>query len=349
MALLLGRERGLGMKLNLFYEEPDGDRWVPFDRVPRRVIRRIVRGRPRPGGQARVFLNLRAGLDRLGVPYRVNDYGYAKRHCQELACIVGKPFVLDKVPWRNPILFGAAVYSHPMNDPLLMERLPVRKVLVPGAWMMDMCRPIWGDAVEAWPVGIDTDSWKPTAGADKTFDVLLYDKVRWEHDRFESSLIEPVRAFLRREGRSHCELRYGSYREEEFQAALGKCRAMVFLCEHETQGIAYQQALSCGVPILAWDRGGFWQDPEYFPDRVQFTPVTSVPYWDERCGRKFAEFSAFEGEWSEFWRSVKSGVYDPRSYILENLTLERCAQDYLAIASRLASSPGSQLEDRYER
>ena len=35
---------------------------------------------------------------------------------------------------------------------------------------------------------------------------------------------------------------------------------MVFLCEHENQDIAYQQALACGVPILAWDRGGYWQD-----------------------------------------------------------------------------------------
>ena len=41
------------------------------------------------------------------------------------------------------------------------------------------------------------------------------------------------------------------YREEEYRAALNKCRAMVFLCEHETQGIAYQQALSCDVPIFA--------------------------------------------------------------------------------------------------
>jgi glycosyltransferase involved in cell wall biosynthesis len=40
---------------------------------------------------------------------------------------------------------------------------------------------------------------------------------------------------------------------------------MVFLCEHETQGFAYQQALSCGVPIIAWDRGGLLQDPKLLP------------------------------------------------------------------------------------
>ena len=325
------------MKLNLFYEEPDGDRWLPFDRFPRRVVRRLVRGKARPGGQTRVFLNLCAGLDRIGVRYRINDYRFARRNPQELACIVGKPFVLDKASWENPILFGAAVQSHPIDDPDLMQRLPVRRVLVPGPWMREMCRPIWGEDVQAWPVGIDTEHWRPSILSGKSVDALIYDKVRWDHEHYVSSLIEPIRAFLRKEGRSFSELRYGHYREEEFHAALGSCRAMIFLCEHETQGIAYQQALSCGVPILAWDRGGFWQDPSYFPKRVQFSPVTSVPYWDGRCGTKFAEFSTFADRWTEIWARVGSEAYDPRSYILENLTLEGCAQAYVDLATLTAA------------
>lgn len=325
------------MKLNLFYEEPDDDRWLPFDRLPRRAIRRLIRGRPRPGGQARVFLNLRAGLDRLGVLYSVNDYRYAKRNPQELVCIVGKPFVLDKVGWANPILFGAAVHAHPVEDPHLLERLPVKRILVPGPWMREMCLPIWGDAVEAWPVGIDTDRWRPATSSGKEFDVLLYDKVRWEHDRYDDSLIGPIRSFLEKEGRSLVAIRYGDYREEEFQAALAKSRSMVFICEHETQGIAYQQALSCGVPVLAWDRGGLWQDPAYYPERVRFSPVTSVPYWDSRCGRKFADPVEFAGVWGEFWRGVTAGAYDPRSYVLDHLTLEGSAKEYAAIAQRVGA------------
>ena len=139
------------MILNLFYEEPDPDRWLPFDRYPRRVIRRMVRGKPRVGGQQWVFLNLCAGLDGLGVKYRVNDYRHAQKHPDELACIIGKPHVLDKIAWKNPILFGAAVFSHPLADPDLLQRLPIRKVLVPGEWMRQMCEPYWGDKVAAWP------------------------------------------------------------------------------------------------------------------------------------------------------------------------------------------------------
>jgi glycosyltransferase involved in cell wall biosynthesis len=315
--------------LKLFYDEPEGDRWLPLDRYPRRIVRRLVRGKPLIWGQRRIFLNLCAGLDRIGVPYSVNDYRWAKRNPSALACIVGKPYVLDVTQWKNPILFGPCGHSHPVEDPNLLDRLPIKKILVLGPWHKAMCRPYWGETVEAWEAGIETDIWQPTDASRKDTDVLLYDKVRWEHDRYEKSLIDPIRAFLRAQGRSVCELRYGFYREDELRAALARCKTMIFLCEHETQGIAYQQALSCGVPILAWDRGGFWQDPEFYPHRVKFAPVSSVPYWDDRCGIKFASIEGFDDAWRRFWDEFQSGGYDPRAYILDNLTLEQCAQRYL--------------------
>lgn len=285
----------------------------------------------------RVFLNLCAGLDRIGASYRVNDYRHAKAHPEELACIIGKPHVLEKIAWQNPILFGAAVYSHPIDDPDLLSRFPVEKVLVPGDWMREMCKPSWGDDVVSWPVGIDTGRWKPST-APKQIDFLVYDKVRWDHEQFEQELIRPIRDELKRCAVSFTEIRYGFYRESDFQELLQRCRAMIFLCEHETQGIAYQQALSCGVPILAWDRGGYWQDPSYYPHKVQFGPVSSVPYWDDRCGMKFAHAAEFLEKLETFWHQVKAGKFLPRDYILDNLTLEKCAQQYVDIATSMVEA-----------
>ena len=125
--------------LNLFYQEPDNDRWLPFDRYPRRIVRRIVRGPRRPGGQERVYLNLKKGLDRLGVKFRENDFSRARRNPEEPVGIIGKPYVLDIMGWKNPILFGASVMSHPVDDPDLLERRPIKKILVPGEWMRQMC------------------------------------------------------------------------------------------------------------------------------------------------------------------------------------------------------------------
>lgn len=321
--------------LNLFYEEPESDRFFPLDRYPRRIIRRIVRGKPTIGGHKRLFLNLLSGLERIGIPYRINDYRYIRKHPAEVACIIGKPHLLEKIKWENPILFGAAVFSHPSEDPNLFDRLPVSRILVPGEWMRSMFAPYYGDRAIAWAVGIDTHRWVPAATDFKDIDILLYDKVRWEHEEYERSLIAPIRDRLQNLGLKVTEIRYGYYKEEDFQALLGRSKALIFLCEHETQGIAYQQALSCGIPILAWDRGGFWQDPAYYPNKVQFAPVSSVPYWDDRCGVKFENIGEFPDRLTEFIDKLKRNEFSPRDYILENLTLEKCAREYLDLLASI--------------
>jgi hypothetical protein len=228
------------------------------------------------------------------------------------------------------------VYSHPSDDPTLLTRLDIRKILVPCEWMRRMCEPFWADKVVAWPVGIDTRRWSPVPTRRRDIDVLLYDKIRWQRERFGPGLLEPILRHLRAKGLATVTLRYGAYREETYFEMLQRSRSMVFLCEHETQGIAYQQALSSGVPVFAWDRGGAWRDPAYYPDRVQFGPVSSVPYWDERCGMTFRQTDTFAGRFDIFWKRVVEGAFQPRDYILENLTLEICARRYVEIVEMVA-------------
>ena len=124
---------------------------------------------------------------------------------------------------------------------------------------------------------IKAPTWQPAPQDQKDVDVLIYDKIRWERFRYEAELISPIHALLKAKNLRFETIRYGAYREENFQKLLGRARSMIFLCEHETQGFAYLQTLASGVPILAWDRGGPWKDPEFFPERVNFSPVTSVP------------------------------------------------------------------------
>ena len=316
--------------LNLFYQEPVSDRWIRFDRIPRAIVRRVVRGPRRPGGQERVFLNLCEGLKRLGVPYKTNDFGWAKRNPNAPVGIIGKPHVLDLMAWKNPILFGAAVMSHPIADPDLLVRKPIKRVLVPGEWMRQMCEPYWGGRVRAWPVGIDTEMWKPDARREKDVDVLIYDKVYWNRENLEQSLITPILEHLKTLGLRTEIIRYGHYREQSYHALLARSRAVCYISRNETQGIAYQQALAYDVPIIAWDLGGCWEDPEFYPDRVRFSPVSSVPYWDELCGEKFKGVDEIPAIFLEFWAKMQGGFYSPRNYIIENLTLEKAAESYLS-------------------
>lgn len=319
--------------INIFYSEPDPDRWLKFDRYPRRIIRRLVRGKSRPGGVAMVALNLLKGLDKLKIPYRLNDYRYIKNNPDEVACIIGKPHLLFDKKWINPIVFGAGIYSHPIDHPNLLINYPnVQRVLVPGVWMRKMFEPYYGAKVLAWPTGIDTDEWKPSTNI-KNIDFLIYDKVRWEHDRYENDLISPIIDTLNHKKLSHLYIRYGNYTPAELKDKVSKCRAVIFLCEHETQGLAYQQILATNTPVLAWDRGGYWQDPAYYPSKVKYGPVTSVPYWDEKCGSKFTGADDFAKNLDGFLDQVNS--FSPRDYILEHLTLEKCAQEYFNIVHNI--------------
>ena len=113
---------------------------------------------------------------------------------------------------------------------------------------------------------------------------------------------------------------------------------MIYLSHHETQGLAAQQMLASDVPLLAWDQGGLWKDPKYAPHLVRFAPVTSVPYWDERCGMKFKAGGDLLSVFDTFWFGVEAGLYAPREMIVENFTLEGQAMAYLALVDMYGPS-----------
>src|SRR5205814_1926052 len=115
-----------------------------------------------------------------------------------------------------------------------------------------------------------------------------------------------------------------------------RVRSVVYLSRHETQGIAAQQMMASGVPLFVWDEGGLWQDPEYAP-KVRFGPVSSMPYWDERCGVKFATMDEFSSAFDRFWHGVETGAYAPRQMIVDHFTLEQRARAYLDIAGKYVS------------
>lgn len=326
--------------LNLFYEEPDPDRWIKYDRYPRKLIRRLFRGKPRPGGVMMVALELMRGLDILNIPYRFNDYKYARKNPEELIGVIGKPHLIFEERFSNPILFGAGVYSHPVDCLDLFSKYPnVKKMLVPGPWMEDMCKPYYGTNVEHWPVGIDTSKWNSKIkSSTPSIDFLIYDKIRWEHDIYEKNLINPILKTLDSHNLSYDIIKYGNYNHLQLTTKLSQCKAVIFLCEHETQGLAYQQILATDTPIYAWDRGGFWQDPAYYPDRAIYEPVSSVPYWDDNCGMKFKDHAYFELNLDSFITKLNQNNFNPSKYILNNLTLEKSAEKYVEIYQKVNKS-----------
>jgi hypothetical protein len=325
-------------RLCLYYvPEPEIDRFLPGDRYIRPIIRRMIRGKPRPGGVGKVFINLCLGLDKLGVQYEVN-LPFKQLQKSDRVGVLGRGCnCLNGYERDIPIVAGIGLMTHPSEWPTLCEDYPVVKYLQHSHWANELYKPYFGDRCTLWPVGIDTDVWKPSTSETKAIDFLIYNKVMWDYEQRCVDLLTPIRQYLNQRNLSFEELRYGAYTSQDYRNALSRCRAMIFLCEHESQGIAYQECLASDVPILAWDQG-WCLDPNRFKWGTSHIPATSVPYWSDRCGIKFKDISEFPAKLEEFLEKLQSQQFAPRDYILENLTLEKCAHRYLEILKEVQSS-----------
>lgn len=323
-------------RLCLYYvPEPGKDRWIPGDRFFRPLIRRLVRGPGRPGGLDKVFINLCLGLDQLGTEYVVNLPFRQVKPSDRVGVLGRGRHCLDGYRQPNLVVAGIGLMTHPSEWPTLCDDYPVVRYLQHSAWANDVYKPYFGLRCEIWPVGIDTDRWHPRTEP-KTVDFLIYDKIRWDHEQRSVELLRPIERSLVARGLAFETIRYGAYRPDGFREALARSRAMIFLCEHESQGIAYQECLASGVPILAWDQG-WCLDPNRFHWGQPEIPATSVPCWDDRCGVKFRGPVDFEAKLDEFLNKLNQPCFAPRDYMVENLTLKRCAQHFLEICEQAAS------------
>lgn len=315
----------------VYFNEPyPRDRWFKGDHRLRAPLRRLVRGPTPVGGIKSVYVNLLKGLDQLGFDYATN-IPFAEIRASDMVGVIGLGTrCLDGYKQENPILAGVAVAQHPAEWPTLFDDYPVANYVVHSDWVKSMYERHYGPRISTWAVGIDTTRWAPRAPNESDIDILIYDKVMWDHDRVHNAMVHPIIDELKRRGLRYEIIRYGAYKPDEYLNALHRAKAMLFLCEHETQGLAYQQAMSCGVPILAWDPGQ-WLDPWRYRYGETYVPSTSVPFFDERCGARFQGLPDFVPALDAFWETLQMGGYKSRDYVLDNLTLERASARYVEL------------------
>jgi glycosyltransferase involved in cell wall biosynthesis len=281
------------------------------------------------GGVDKVFHNLCLGLDHLGIVYHVN-LPFRKLKQDDWVGVLGRGhYSLRGYERPNAVVAGIGLMTHPSEWPTLCEDYPIKRYLQHSAWANDVYRPYFGDRCGVWPVGIDTDAWAPSADDHKDIDLLVYDKVRWNHEVLEPALSAVIRDFARRRNLTVDRVIYGGYAERDYRTLLARSKGMIFLCEHESQGIAYQECLSRGVPVLAWDQG-HCLDPNRFAWGQPNIKATSVPYFDDRCGERFAGSEDLDEKLSIFMGKIDASAYSPRDFIMENLTLKRCAAQFLS-------------------
>ena len=189
------------------------------------------------------------------------------------------------------------------------------------------------EKIIVWPVGIDTECFKDTSEDLKFFDALVYFKRRRKPE------LEEVLCLLKNYNQTFRLLEYGKYSPKELHLACSQCKYSVVLDGTESQGIAIESIMSSNLPMFVLDQIylGEFEDLK-IQESLQ---VTSVPYWGEMCGIKVLtdsfgkspfghiEIAKANLQFEVFLKSLKS--FQPRKYILKNLTLEKQAQEFLNI------------------
>jgi hypothetical protein len=323
----------------LFYEDFDRDRWLRGDRHFVRAARSLVHATRRKQKTTGFRVAYEALVRALrGAGWRVveNDYALARANPTYPIGIAGYTHILDRWRLPNPAVLGPGLFDHPKLRPELMRDPRFVRYIVPCGWMLDLFSKTYPDRCGVWFAGLDLDAWPDLSGQKKDLDFIVYDKLRWDIDSMRARLRTPIEAELDRRGLSWERLVYRHYDHAQYRALLGRARGLIFLCEHETQGLAYQEAMTANVPVLAWD-SGVWHDPLRFDFGEDVVPASSVPYFEDGVtGERFRDAASFGAALDRFVAGRAS--FTPRTWVESHLALAVSARAYLKLYREAAEA-----------
>ena len=177
------------------------------------------------------------------------------------------------------------------------------------------------------PFGVDTDRFCPDTSTQKDIDCLLYFKHR--HTDCLSKVVKNVQEL----NLSYKVIQYGSYNEQEYIETLKRVKCCIWVGSHESQGFALQECLSMNVPIFVWNainmRDECTNNNHSFMEFSENLESTTVPYWDDRCGKIWNIQNDMKTEINNFIESLNT--YSPRSFILETLSDKVCFLNLLSV------------------
>ena len=192
-----------------------------------------------------------------------------------------------------------------------------KSLITPSQWVKDLYVSKFGfpeDKIKNWPVGVEQFN----NVREPTYDCLIYFKRR------DESELSTIKKFLVSRGLSYRMVEYGGYDEIGFLNLVNRAKFCFLINGTESQGIAVQEIMSMGVPIIAWDIKE-WNDQ----GEAYRVPATSIPYWDERCGEVFFDVDELEETFTKFYARINE--YDPKGFIKDNLSFKKTVEQLMEI------------------
>ena len=219
---------------------------------------------------------------------------------------------------HNSCVIGPQFWPFDSYGKFLIENTQYyKKLIAPGYWVKDKLVnkfnvPFNKVSILAAPIKA------PNISDNQSIDCLIYYKSRpIEH-------LERVKSFLSTKGLTYLELNYGGYSQNDFKDALSKVRFCIIIDNTESQGIAIQEMMAVGKPLLVWDV----KEWDYMGDEYKI-PASSVPYWSDDCGEKFYNADELEFTFDKFYDKMNG--YNPKKLIDSELSYKVSVEKLLKI------------------
>ena len=266
-------------------------------------------------GPHKVVDNLIKSLDQEKIDYAINEEKYEHNFLVQYDATAHEKH--SKIE-QDTTIIGPQVWMFDGYGQFLIENQNYyKKIIAPSEWVKNKFITKFNlpeDKLAVWPVGIEEfDNIR-----EPNYDCLIYFKRR------DQSELDVVKKFLVNNGLSYRMVEYGTYGEDGFKQLVNSAKFCFLINGTESQGIAVQEIMSMGVPIIAWDIKEWLDQGEAY--RV---PATSIPYWDERCGEVFFNIDDLEVTFSKFYATLDQ--YDPKAFIKDNLSFECSVKTLLDI------------------
>ena len=266
-------------------------------------------------GPHKVVDNLIKSLDQEKIDYAINEEKYEHNFLVQYDATAHKKHSEIE---QDTTIIGPQVWLFDGYGQFLIENQNYyKKIIAPSEWVKNKFITKFNlpeDKLAVWPVGIEEFN----NIREPNYDCLIYFKRR------DQSELDAVKKFLVNNGLSYRMVEYGTYGEDGFKQLVNSAKFCFLINGTESQGIAVQEIMSMGVPIIAWDIKEWLDQGEAY--RV---PATSIPYWDERCGEVFFNIDDLEVTFSKFYATLDQ--YDPKAFIKDNLSFECSVKTLLDI------------------
>jgi len=266
-------------------------------------------------GPHKVVDNLIKSLNQEKIEYAINEEKYEHNFLVQYDATAHEKH--SKIE-QDTTIIGPQVWMFDGYGQFLIENQNYyKKIIAPSQWVKDKFINKFNlpeNKISVWPVGIETFNNE----RDITYDCLIYFKRR------EQKELDAVKHFLDNKNLTYKMVEYGGYGEDGFKNLINQAKFCFLINGTESQGIAVQEIMSMGVPIIAWDIKEWLDQGEAY--RV---PATSIPYWDERCGEVFFNIDELDVTFSKFYATLDE--YDPKAFIKDNLSFECSVKTLLDI------------------